>query len=66
MILAAERLPKEARLLATIHDELIVETPEEVAGEALAALEAAMIEGMERGFPGLPTEVSAKVAAAWE
>lgn len=65
MILAAGRLPAGARLLATIHDELIVEVPKEAAEEAAGILETAMVEGMARGFPGLPTVVSTHLAAAW-
>lgn len=43
MIRAHERLPEGAKLILTIHDELVVEAAEEVVREAEAALREAML-----------------------
>ena len=45
----------EARIVSTVHDELIVETPLAQADEVKILLETAMVEAMQQNFPGLPS-----------
>jgi DNA polymerase-1 len=58
-------LPIEARLLSTVHDELIVEAPEHIASEVCEQVSTVMREAMEKLFPSVPIEVEAHVCASW-
>jgi DNA polymerase-1 len=42
LVLAAKRLPADAHIIATVHDELVVECPEEKAEEVRGILTATM------------------------
>ncbi|MCC5808623.1 MAG: hypothetical protein JJU00_20010, partial [Opitutales bacterium] len=65
LVLLAERLPKEAAILSTVHDEVIVECPE-VLGEAVArTMEDAMTEAMAAIYSEVPVEVEAHVGRTW-
>ena len=55
-----------ARIVSTVHDELIVETPLAQADEVKILLETAMVEAMQQNFPGLPVVVEAKTGQTWE
>ena len=65
ILLLAERLPQWARIVSTVHDELILEAPESDAPAALALVESAMIEAMTTLFPTVPVEVEAKICKRW-
>jgi DNA polymerase I len=54
-------------LVASIHDELLVEAAEDDAESARAILEEAMIEAFTLTFPGAPTNgvAAAKIGASW-
>ena len=65
IVLLAQRLPQSARIISTVHDELIVEVPDADADAARDVLEAAMIEAMAALFPQVPVEVEANVCASW-
>jgi DNA polymerase-1 len=54
-------------LVATVHDELLVEVAAEDAERARDILQDSMIEAFERTFPGAPTErvVEAKIGPTW-
>ena len=54
-----------ARIVLAIHDELLVETPIAVAGEAKRLVEAAMIEGMREFVPDVPIAVVARIQRSW-
>lgn len=65
LVLLAERLPKEAAILSTVHDEVIVECPEAL-GEAVArTMEEAMTEAMAAIYPEVPVEVEAHIGRTW-
>jgi DNA polymerase-1 len=64
-VLLASRLPDTARLISTVHDELIVEATEAGAGEIRIVVQAAMIEAMGELFPQVPVEVEANVCNSW-
>jgi DNA polymerase-1 len=59
------KLPASAQLIATLHDELIVECPETAACEVKALTVLVMTEEMTKVFPGLPIVVEAKVCSHW-
>ncbi|MEI8342940.1 MAG: DNA polymerase [Verrucomicrobiota bacterium] len=65
IILLASRLPVGARIISTVHDELILEAPETVADDARIALETAMVEAMADLFPQVPIEIEAGVCSNW-
>jgi DNA polymerase I len=65
MVLLADRLPQGAHLVATVHDEVILEAPRSIAQEVLNLTRDAMIEAFERLFPGMPVEVDGKVCNHW-
>jgi DNA polymerase-1 len=65
MVNLAQRLPEGAHIVSTIHDELIVEAPQELAEEVKALVCQSMVEAMELLFPQVPIEVEAKVVANW-
>ena len=64
--LVAERLPTGARIVSTVHDEVIVEAPAALADEVKTLLETAMIEAMRQNFPGMPVVVEATSGPTWE
>src|SRR6516165_11075687 len=65
MLRLASELPPSAQLIATVHDELIIECSETTACEVKALTEHAMTEEMAKVFPGLPIDVDAKVCSNW-
>ena len=52
-------------MIATVHDELIVECPEADSTDVKALMVRVMIEEMTEVFPGLPVEVEAKICSHW-
>ena len=64
-MLVAERLPEGARILSTVHDELIVEAPESQAEEVRKVVETTMREAMEALFPEVPIEVESGTCNHW-
>jgi DNA polymerase I-like protein with 3'-5' exonuclease and polymerase domains len=54
-------------LIATVHDELLLEVAQEEAGQAREILHIAMVEAFEATFPGAPTTnlAEAKVGGTW-
>jgi DNA polymerase-1 len=64
--LVAQRLPAGARIVSTVHDELIVEAPLAQAAEVRTLLETAMVEAIQQNFPCLPVVVEAKAGQTWE
>lgn len=65
IVLLAQRLPEGSRLVSTVHDEVIVETPEAGAEEVAALVAATMREAMEELFPEVPIEVEGGVCNHW-
>lgn len=62
--LAAELAP-EARIIGTVHDEILVECPREIAPAVLARVRGAMLGACRRLFDGLPVEVAARTCETW-
>jgi DNA polymerase-1 len=65
MIQVARNLPEAAHLVNTIHDELIVETPQALAEQVKTTVHDCMVQEMAKLFPQVPIEVEVKVAANW-
>jgi DNA polymerase-1 len=65
LILIHERLPKTARIVSTVHDEVVVECREDSADECREIITTAMVEAMSALFPEVPVEVEANVCTTW-
>ena len=65
MVRLADQLPAEARLIATVHDEVLIECPRSSTEHVRLVTESAMKEAFQALFKGLPVEVEAKVCASW-
>jgi DNA polymerase I-like protein with 3'-5' exonuclease and polymerase domains len=61
----AQLLPPEARLISTVHDEVLVEVPEAMANEVRDLVQTTMIEAMAALFPQVPIEVEAGSCSNW-
>jgi DNA polymerase I len=61
----ASQLPREARLIGTIHDEVVVESPRVLSDRVLALTQEAMKQAFSKLFMGLPVDVEAKVCGSW-
>ncbi|MEI6073700.1 MAG: DNA polymerase [Verrucomicrobiae bacterium] len=65
IVLIASRLPVGARLISTVHDEVIVESPEADAEAVCSIVRQSMIEAMGDLFPQVPIEVEAGICERW-
>lgn len=65
LILIHERLPKSARIVSTVHDEVVVECREESAAECREIITTSMVEAMAALFPEVPVEVEAYICTTW-
>ncbi len=65
IILVAQRIPEDALLVATVHDELVVECREENAEAVKEILTKSMTEAMGALFPEVPVEVEANICSNW-
>lgn len=65
LVKLAATLPAAARIVSTVHDEIIVETPTEEAEPVRQMVESVMVEAMAALFPQVPVEVEANVCASW-
>jgi len=65
LVQLAAALPSSARIVSTVHDEIIVEAPQHEADDVRRTVEAVMVEAMAALFPQVPVEVEANVCASW-
>ena len=65
MVRLAKELPVGTRMIATVHDELVLEAPEAIGEEIKNLTAKIMVEEMGKVLPGLPIEVEAKVCCNW-
>ena len=65
IILVSQRLPQTARIISTVHDELIVECPDNLAEECRIIVSEAMVEAMAKLYPEVPIEVDANICENW-
>lgn len=54
-----------ARIIGTVHDEIILEVPEEKANDAAAILEQTMIKAGKAYLAGVPVEVEVTIGGTW-
>ena len=67
MVQLADKLPDEAHMVGTVHDELIVECTVKMADEVCHLTEEVMKEAMAEILRGkVPVEVEAKVCESWK
>jgi DNA polymerase I-like protein with 3'-5' exonuclease and polymerase domains len=59
------RLPEGAKMISTVHDEIIVECEEAQAESVREILQTTMREAMATLFPQVPIEVEAGVCSNW-
>lgn len=55
----------DVKIIATVHDELILESPEETAEEAKKLLEEVMLKAARELLPDVPVEVEGGVVDSW-
>ena len=65
MIKLHRSLPAGARLVNTVHDELVVECDAQQAEEIKTLLSNTMVGEMKKVFPEVPIEVDAKICRTW-
>ncbi len=58
-------LDRDAQIVNSIHDELVVECAEQIAGEIKQVVVRKMIEGAKEFLPRVPVQVDAVIADAW-
>ncbi len=56
---------EDVKLVATVHDELVLEAPEELAEQVAELLGAAMELTASRFLPDVPVEVEAAACETW-
>jgi DNA polymerase I-like protein with 3'-5' exonuclease and polymerase domains len=67
MVQLADKLPDEAQMVGTVHDELIMECPAKITEEVCLLTEDTMKEAMAEILRGkVSVEVEAKVCESWE
>ena len=67
MVQLADKLPDEAHMVGTVHDELIMECPAKITEEVCLLTEDTMKEAMAEILRGkVSVEVEAKVCESWE
>jgi DNA polymerase-1 len=65
LVALAAQLPPEARIIGTVHDEILVECPRADAEAVLGRVRNAMLGACRALFPELPVEVEAKACDSW-
>ena len=65
LVLIHDRLPESARIVSTVHDEVVVECLEDSAPECREIITTAMVEAMSALFPEVPVEVEANICTTW-
>ncbi len=66
LCLMRERLPKEAKIVATIHDEVLVECSENIKEEVLNIVRECMIKGNEIYLKNVPVKCEPKTIKNWK
>lgn len=63
--LLAARLDADTRMVAAVHDEILLECPEDAAPRVAEALRSAMEDAAAAILPDVPTPVEAVISASW-
>ncbi len=65
LVLIHQRLPGSARIVSTVHDEVVVECREDTAEQCREIITTAMVEAMSALFPEVPVEIEANICTTW-
>jgi DNA polymerase I-like protein with 3'-5' exonuclease and polymerase domains len=65
MIELAKCLPEGARIVSTVHDELLIEVPRALAEQVKDMVRDCMVRAMAKLFPQVSIEADVKVASNW-
>lgn len=65
LVLIHQRLPMAARIVSTVHDEVVVECREEAADTCREIITTSMVEAMAALYPEVPVEVEANICTNW-
>lgn len=65
LALLLERKSTEWKLIAAIHDEIVLEVPTDAAYVAKEVLQNAMQEGMQQLIPSIQIEIDIKICSKW-
>ena len=65
LALLVEKMKDSWRLVAVIHDEILLEVPEDEAEEAKKILESCMVEGIKTIVKDIPIIVDSSVSNNW-
>ena len=60
-----ERIDRETKIVAVVHDEILIECPEFQAEQAAAILKSAMEEAVNSILPDVPTAVEPIISSSW-
>jgi DNA polymerase-1 len=63
--LLVDRIDSETKIVAVVHDEILIECPESRTDEAASVLKSAMEEAVNSILPDVPTTVEPVVSASW-
>jgi len=59
------QLPPKWKLVAVVHDEIVLQVPQEEVDQAEKVLKDAMIQGMAKLIPSIPIEIDVKCSSVW-
>jgi len=65
IVFVTERIPEDARIVSTVHDELVIECREQDAEAVGKILSESMTEAMSALSPEVPVEVEANTCTSW-
>jgi DNA polymerase-1 len=65
LILLIKQLPNKWKLVNIVHDEIVLEVPEEDTAEASEFLKTCMVDGMKQLVRDVPIDVEVSVNERW-
>ena len=65
MVNLSAQLPEGVRIIATVHDELVLTAPAALAEEVRDLVVKTMCQAMGEMLPEVPVEVEAKICKCW-
>lgn len=66
LALLIDSLPDEWKLVNVIHDEFVLEVPENEADRAAILVRKCMVDGMKRLLENMPVDATVTIADSWE
>ena len=63
--LLVDRIDSETKIVAVVHDEILIECPESQAEQAAAFLKSAMEDAVNSILPDVPTTVEPVISSSW-